>query len=481
INRNESKKSHSWWWDSHISPKNSKWLQENLEEMDQLVKKILKVIEEDADSFAKKAELYFKKRPELVGLVEELYRMYRSLAERYDFVSGELRKTVPSDLQSQGSGISDAGSEPLPDHHPKPARTKSAPRAAGFGFFLGDFNSKEGDETSTLDSEAESDDSSMNCSGSQSNEEEQGLRKRVLELENELREIKGGKSHQEEMEAAKEEKIQLSREEITPRLTMIELQHDKSPVEDDDTPHSESVVVVAGNPPEIESLRKKIRDSEAEVEENSRSSDREKWQNQIRSAQGEVSALKNKLAREEREVKKLQDRILRYKTSLSERDHEIRALKEAMSDANKALSDDNDRLRAEITRATKDRAYLEHALKETDFRCQSSEEDLRRAKSDIAAKDDDLAKLRDDLESRDGEIEEMNERLRRLQIQHAELVAGLEEARKSAGELEREVERKREAIEERGEEKREAIRQLCFSLEHYRDGYRQLRQSIVAH
>lgn len=27
----ESKKSHSWWWDSHISPKNSKWLAENLE------------------------------------------------------------------------------------------------------------------------------------------------------------------------------------------------------------------------------------------------------------------------------------------------------------------------------------------------------------------------------------------------------------------------------------------------------------------
>jgi len=26
-----SRKSHSWWWDSHINPKNSKWLAENLE------------------------------------------------------------------------------------------------------------------------------------------------------------------------------------------------------------------------------------------------------------------------------------------------------------------------------------------------------------------------------------------------------------------------------------------------------------------
>ncbi|GAY62984.1 hypothetical protein CUMW_221950 [Citrus unshiu] len=31
MKRMESRKSHSWWWDSHISPKNSKWLAENLE------------------------------------------------------------------------------------------------------------------------------------------------------------------------------------------------------------------------------------------------------------------------------------------------------------------------------------------------------------------------------------------------------------------------------------------------------------------
>ncbi|KAL5671112.1 hypothetical protein ACJX0J_015418, partial [Zea mays] len=31
LERNPTKKRHSWWWDSHISPKNSKWLAENLE------------------------------------------------------------------------------------------------------------------------------------------------------------------------------------------------------------------------------------------------------------------------------------------------------------------------------------------------------------------------------------------------------------------------------------------------------------------
>ncbi|KAL5796654.1 hypothetical protein ACOSQ2_001474 [Xanthoceras sorbifolium] len=88
----DSKRKYSWWWDSHISPKNSKWLQENLTDMDVKVKHMIKLIEEDADSFARRAEMYYKKRPELMKLVEEFYRAYRALAERYDHATGALRQ-----------------------------------------------------------------------------------------------------------------------------------------------------------------------------------------------------------------------------------------------------------------------------------------------------------------------------------------------------------------------------------------------------
>ncbi|XP_074363387.1 protein NETWORKED 1D-like [Apium graveolens] len=88
----ESSRLYSWWWDSHISPKNSKWLQDNLTDMDAKVKSMIKLIEEDADSFARRAEMYYKKRPELIKLVEEFYRAYRALAERYDYATGELRQ-----------------------------------------------------------------------------------------------------------------------------------------------------------------------------------------------------------------------------------------------------------------------------------------------------------------------------------------------------------------------------------------------------
>ncbi|XP_042461149.1 protein NETWORKED 1A-like isoform X1 [Zingiber officinale] len=92
ISHSGSRRLYSWWWNSHISPKNSKWLQENLSDMDSKIKVMIKIIEEDADSFAKRAEMYYKKRPELMKLVEEFYRAYRALAERYDNATGVLRQ-----------------------------------------------------------------------------------------------------------------------------------------------------------------------------------------------------------------------------------------------------------------------------------------------------------------------------------------------------------------------------------------------------
>ncbi|CAL5442129.1 unnamed protein product [Camellia sinensis] len=58
--------------------------------MDAKVTTMIMLIEEDTDSFARRAEMYYKKRPELMKLVEEFYRAYRALAERYDHTMGQL-------------------------------------------------------------------------------------------------------------------------------------------------------------------------------------------------------------------------------------------------------------------------------------------------------------------------------------------------------------------------------------------------------
>ncbi|KAI4387169.1 hypothetical protein MLD38_005019 [Melastoma candidum] len=82
---------YSWWWASHVRTKQSKWLEQNLQDMEEKVQNVLKLIEEDGDSFAKRAEMYYKKRPELIVFVEDTYRAYRALAERYDHLSTELQ------------------------------------------------------------------------------------------------------------------------------------------------------------------------------------------------------------------------------------------------------------------------------------------------------------------------------------------------------------------------------------------------------
>ncbi|XP_061352488.1 protein NETWORKED 2A-like [Gastrolobium bilobum] len=63
----------------------------NLTDMEEKVADTLKIIDDNGDSFAQRAEMYYRKRPELVNFVEEAFRAYRALAERYDHLSKELQ------------------------------------------------------------------------------------------------------------------------------------------------------------------------------------------------------------------------------------------------------------------------------------------------------------------------------------------------------------------------------------------------------
>ncbi|RDX76800.1 Protein NETWORKED 4A [Mucuna pruriens] len=604
MRRLESRKSHSWWWDSHISPKNSKWLSENLEEMDRSVKRMLKLIEEDADSFAKKAEMYYQKRPELVALVEEFYRVYRALAERYDHVTIELRKNIPSDLQSQGSGISDAGSEPSstwPSPTPKRGgRLKSSNRAAGFDFFLGsggngsDVNQKDGDESSTLtDSEEESDDSSVNnYSGFSQNGSDLGMNRRIMELETELRGVKEKLWMQEEENAEDSsrgarnentedvytkinayeqelmivnEKLRLSEEEITKLKIELEkysffdkenleagfeLSSTKEHINKGGEAQEHKTIEVEGSiggvdkelfeqNGEIESLARELRitkenlkASETQITslkfEANKSSERiRQLQDQLDLARKDIATWKTKFNSEKRESTKLQERLARLRISLSDRDHEIRDLKTEVSDAEQKIFPEKAQLKSEITKVLEERTHLEEQIREWECRGRSFEEEIRKIqsekiemeealkaeiqllKTDIEQRESNIkdlnisletlklekdnlhvevGSLKEEVNSKDGRIEHLNSHLNQLHMEHVQLIAGMEEAHKQveelkskAKQLEEEVERQKTVILEGAEEKREVIRQLCFSLEHYRDGYNMLRQHFMGH
>jgi len=60
-------------------------------DMEEKVHSVMKLLAEEGDSFAKRAEMYYKRRPELISFVEESFKAYRALAERYDHISTELQ------------------------------------------------------------------------------------------------------------------------------------------------------------------------------------------------------------------------------------------------------------------------------------------------------------------------------------------------------------------------------------------------------
>ena len=60
-------------------------------DLEENTEKMLKLIEGDGDSFAQRAEMYYKRRPELINMIEVLYRSHRSLAEQYDQLKFEGR------------------------------------------------------------------------------------------------------------------------------------------------------------------------------------------------------------------------------------------------------------------------------------------------------------------------------------------------------------------------------------------------------
>lgn len=103
----------AWWFDSHNLARPSAWLGNTLSELDDKTKQMLKLIDQDADSFAQRAEMYYKKRPVLVDMLGDLYRAHRSLAEQYDLLKhgGGTRHTMfgPSSCTQSWSQVTVGG------------------------------------------------------------------------------------------------------------------------------------------------------------------------------------------------------------------------------------------------------------------------------------------------------------------------------------------------------------------------------------
>ncbi|PWA55079.1 protein Networked (NET), actin-binding (NAB) domain-containing protein [Artemisia annua] len=207
-----------------------------MSEMDQSVKRMLELINEEGDSFAKRVEIYIQKRPQLVAQVQEFYRMFKSLSERYEKATSELRRAEtsrPPDARSHRSSysITEGCSEP-PSTITSPERPVTR-RLSECQTIFDVLGNRESYEASTLDSGSDSDDSVFNHYSSSSNNGncQRRLRKKVAELEAELKRVRieqevnrsksGIAKYKEELRVARE-KIQSYELEIDQLKSKVE-------------------------------------------------------------------------------------------------------------------------------------------------------------------------------------------------------------------------------------------------------------------
>ncbi|CAF2285578.1 BnaA04g17580D [Brassica napus] len=458
--RSMTKKSHSWWWDSHNCPKNSKWLAENLEKMDDRVNHMLKLIEEDADSFAKKAQMYYQKRPELIHLVEEFYRMYRALAERYDQASGELQKNVSSGIQSQASL-----EQSSPTSQDKSSR-----------------GHKEEEDSSSLTDDSGSDSDSKSVPDDEDGDE--ALIRRMADLELELQETKQKLLLQQENVNSNtdllhkitvyegelreaNEKIRMHEEEIS--NLKIELQRCMSSGTED----AAGATKVQDLEEELSMAKEKLKHFEKEISclrselEISKAAEEK-----LQSLQHELKLAQNDADAEKKEVLRLHERMIMVETSLQERDDEISALKATISDAEEKISTEKAYMKGEMSKLLEERSQLGEKLRLVTEEKAEMEEKLRGESQKISVMRDESNMLREDIGKRGEKIKEMEKHMKELHMEHVRL-------RKRSSELSEEVEKTRVAASEVAEQKREAIRQLCVSLDYYKDGYERLWKVVA--
>ncbi|KAI3507977.1 hypothetical protein L1887_22975 [Cichorium endivia] len=432
-----------------------------IQEMDRSIKQMLKLVEEEGDSFAKKAEIYCQKRPRLVSQVKDFYRMFRSLAERYNEAKAELRRSRPPDLRSQNSGTFDmftghnVFSEPpsamtSPERRFTPERrlTRRLSEIPNFEML----GNQSGYETSTFDSGSDSDDSLFQGYSSSSNYRQ--LRKKVVELEAELRKVQMEHEenrlnseivfYEEELRIAKE-KIRLLEEEIAKLRIKLQKYESMEPrrdylsdesLDDFETPRVNDRLAE-------DTLEQEVKRFRREFDSNGR------FSNQVESGQKEVEK--------------------------------------------QELSEENSQLREQVTRLSKQRRLdnnikewercrrLEHDLKRIGIKKNELEDELEQLKMDRDGLVSRVSELEEEMSLKDDQIDEMNDRLEKLHLENQKSINSVEEMRCRSRELKKLIEKQQEMIEEGAEEKRQAVGQLRYTLQHYRNAYQMLRQDLLEH
>ncbi|KAM1253612.1 hypothetical protein ACFX2J_041472 [Malus domestica] len=313
MEKTELKKSDSAGLDNSITPDSSMSLVEYLEEMDQSMKQMLKLIKEDGDSLPNKDEMFLQKNPELV---QEFHRMYRSLAGCYNHLNKAHKGFGDSEYGfNQGS--------PLLTPDAKHGLRKSDDQVVGFDISLSSDgsspalsikNGAESSSSSSLGSESDSPNSPVSnylVPPPSADFDSQGWQQKIAELEREAPD--------------KDNEI---------RKLMEDLEVTKKRPK--------------GSNKEIANLKHELAD-------------------RISKGADQMQGFESQLDSERKHVSELQERIVRSNADIFGRDLEVMQLKGALRDAQEQFSLEKADLQADISSFAAKQIVLDTRLKRIEF------------------------------------------------------------------------------------------------------------------
>lgn len=405
----ESKKSNLCWWDTHISPENSKWLADNLEEMGQNVKKMLNLIQADSDYMVENAEMNGQKR-QLIAHVGEFQRIYQSLAERYDHLTEALRKSLPSELQVQSFGSSEFGSgqgSPLltPDQklgfHNSGHQVINSDISLSSGAGSSVLSLKEGTESSPSSFSSDSETESFNLTlnnylGPPMDFDGKVLHHRISEMETELPSMKekfwtAGNDNMDNLLKVEEKdrydellgRISQSEEEL--RVSNLKLQLSEKEIArlKSELEKGESAIVLAGSMQvQLECVQEDIKMREAEVKLE---------KGRVLELQNQIAELEARISDSSNQIRRLVEESELTRERLKGSDEEILKLKLELA---VRMSEGTHELQGELEVAREEIAMLQTQLDSAKRKALELEESVVRYKTSVSNRDVEVRELK---------------------------------------------------------------------------------------
>ncbi|GFP86630.1 hypothetical protein PHJA_000806800 [Phtheirospermum japonicum] len=483
---NEAMKLDASYWNGQICLDNSEWLAENIKGIDQSVKEMLQLIEHDLDSKVDD-DNNNPKQPELIACIKEISHRHHLLVDHYNKVTGELSKSANKTKNNEKTTFDSKLTPPFLTPMNNKLRTHDAEGSdlsLSSGGGISDITPNEGSQSSfSSDSDSEAYYTIRNeHSGSFSSRKT--MRHEIIKMAAEISE------YEKELNISNE-KLMSAEEEIAKFKNEL-----------------------LNNEAEIMSARNQIKLQEAEIEkENERSLN---LQRKIVDLETELESEKKKytvdLSGRDRQIQKLNTEFQDASGNFALEKWQLESTVSKLSERLNELQTQFDSLAAENKKRESEKAEMER--KQEALRI-TWEDDIESVKNEISEKNELVGSLNENLDGfklkydllmvekdgviakvqtlgaeiscRDDMIRHLEHNLKELHSENKRLSQLCEsgneltcELKSRIEELEREAGMKAIVISDMAEGKREAIRQLCFSIEHFRCAYEEVRDACVA-